>query len=115
MKKPLEKDIQRQCLEWLRLRGVLAWRANSGAMTATYKGKTRFLKFNGIDGLSDIVGVLPGGRFLACEVKRPGNTPTEDQEHFLGLVRDAGGLAVVVTSVDELIREVEAATAVQSK
>jgi hypothetical protein len=65
-------------------------------------GKRRFVRFNGAKGCSDILGILPGGRFMAVECKLPGNRPTADQQAFLDAVRTAGGLAVVVHDVAEL-------------
>jgi hypothetical protein len=40
-------------------------------------------------------------RFVALEVKLPGQKARPEQEAWLRLVRDAGGIAGVVTSVDE--------------
>lgn len=51
-------------------------------------------------GSSDLVGIGPRGRFLALEVKQPGKKPTEEQERFIAIVRAAGGVAEVVTSVE---------------
>lgn len=52
-------------------------------------------------GSADLVGVLaPGGRFLALEVKRPGERARPEQEAWLALVRTRGGFAAVVDSVD---------------
>jgi len=100
---PLEKDILKACLDLLALRRIPAWRSNSGRLRVERGGKTHLYAFSGAKGLSDILGLLPpSGRFLAVETKRPGNKPTADQEHFLGMVRDAGGLALVVTGVAEL-------------
>lgn len=53
-------------------------------------------------GVSDILGVLPNGRALAIEVKRPGGKPTEAQQLFLHEVNRAGGLAFTASSVDEV-------------
>jgi hypothetical protein len=98
-----EQDVVRQCLDWLRLVKVPAWRANSGAVTATYKGKTRLVRFNGAPGCSDVLGLLPPlGTFLAVEVKAPGRKPTPLQEGFLAGVRAAGGVAVCVYDLREL-------------
>jgi hypothetical protein len=101
---PLEREIQRQCLEWLGLHGVFCWRQNAGALTVpeAWGRKRRFVRFASVPGVSDVLGVLPGGRFLAVEVKRPGNHPTGDQAVFLASVRAAGGVALVVYSVDDL-------------
>jgi len=103
MHEPLEADILRQCLQYLQLRGVLCWRQNQGAISGTHNGKRRFLRFTSMEGVSDILGILPPtGRFLAVEVKRPGKNPTPQQAAFLGIVRQCGGLAVCVHSLDEL-------------
>jgi hypothetical protein len=61
-------------------------------------------------GSSDLIGVVaPLGKFLALEVKRPGEKATEQQQKFLEVVRMAGGIAAVVTSVEEAIAAVEGA------
>lgn len=82
----------------------VAWacRMNSGA--TRYKdanGKERFVRFHTMPGMSDIVGQMKDGRFLAMECKRRGEYPTEAQQRFLELVRDAGGVAGVVRSAQD--------------
>jgi hypothetical protein len=99
---PLEKDVQKACLQWLALVGIFAFRVNSGAMTGDYKGKRRFMRFNSAAGCADLLGVLPDGRMLACEIKRPGKVPTEKQKAFLARVQQAGGVALFAVSVDDL-------------
>lgn len=103
IRKPRETDLVKQCLDVLALRGVFAWRQNQGGMKATYKGKSRFLRFAGVDGISDIIGVLPGGKMLTVECKMPGNKPSPEQKGFIEKVRQHGGIAVVVYDVQELI------------
>ncbi len=114
---PLEKDIQRAILQYLALRGILAWRVNSGAVSGTYKGKQRFVRFNGAEGCSDIIGMIPGrlfdpprvgATFLAVEVKRPNQKPTEKQQRFLDMVSDAGAISFVARSVADVERALEA-------
>ena len=51
-------------------------------------------------GVPDIVGVYRG-RFFALEVKQPGNKPTVLQAAMLRQITAAGGIAAVVTSVEE--------------
>jgi len=102
--KPKEKEIQAACLAWLRLWGALPVRTNSGAV----KVADRLVRFNHTPGCSDALVCLPGGRFAAIEFKRPGETPTPLQQGFLVDVHAAGGLALVVTSVDELRDQLEA-------
>jgi hypothetical protein len=106
--KPTEQDIVKACLQLLALRGVPAWRNNTGGRPWTdAAGKPRLMRF-GLPGSSDILGVVPalaGGRrgmFLAVEVKRPGGKLRPEQAAFLDRVRAAGGLALCVTSDAEL-------------
>lgn len=98
-----ETEIVKECLQWLHSVGILAWRQNQGAMTASYKGKSRFIRFSGIDGISDILGACPDGRILAIEVKRPGSSPTPSQWEFLSRIQNTNGVSLWVSSVDELI------------
>ncbi len=42
------------------------------------------------------------GRFIALEVKVPGNTATKLQEYEINQIRAAGGIAAVVHSKDEV-------------
>jgi hypothetical protein len=110
MKPPLEKAIQRQMLDWLKIMGFRAWRQNSGSMPTEYKGKTRFIRFNTQDGLSDIGGWVPAKKMnstwsvpLYIEVKRPGNKASPLQQYFIDCVNKDGGIGLVATSLDEMI------------
>jgi hypothetical protein len=42
------------------------------------------------------------GRFPAIEVRRPGNKPTPEQQQFIDTINEAGGLAFVTRSVEEV-------------
>ena len=117
-----ESEIQRAILQHCnRLPGVVLWRTNSGAVTATYKGKTRFVRFNGMPGMSDLIGWrmyddVDGGaspcggctsqphiaRILAVEVKTDRGILTSLQHAFLDSVRRAGGIAIVARSVADV-------------
>ena len=103
MKPPARKEseIQREILRYLQARGIFAWKAGVGAMRAVYKNTPRFVRF-GQEGMSDIVGVLPNGRFLAIEVKRPGGRVTTAQKVFMGHVNLKYGLAFIAHSVEEV-------------
>jgi hypothetical protein len=102
MKRPTETQLVKACLDYLRLRGLVAFRVNSGAAVAGEGAARRFIRFNGAPGCSDILCVGPGGRFVACECKVGSNTTTPNQAAFLDRIRAAGGVALVVRSVDEL-------------
>ena len=57
-------------------------------------------------GISDLLCCVRG-KFVAIEVKRPGGKPTKEQECFLEKVEQAGGLGLVATSADEVIRRLD--------
>lgn len=92
-----EAATLRACLDYLKLVGALAIRANSGAV----KVGGRFVRFNSAKGCSDILACL-AGRWVSVEVKAPDGRLTPDQGEFLDDVRRAGGVALCVRSVAEL-------------
>ena len=105
MTKRLESDqkeniVLKQCLEYLNWRGLFVWRNNTGC----YKRNGSFIHY-GYLGSSDIIGILPDGRFLAVECKREkGGRLSEKQIEFLDTIKKNGGVAVCVNSVDELAK-----------
>ncbi len=54
-------------------------------------------------GIPDLVGCI-NGRFVALEVKRPGEKPTKYQENQLQAIGTAGGVTGVVTSELEALK-----------
>jgi len=57
-----EGAVVKACLDYLKIRGVFAYRQNTGAAEYQDKaGKKRFVRY-GKAGASDIVGIMPGGR-----------------------------------------------------
>lgn len=98
-------ELDRVALEWLLLRGVPAWRNNTGAYM---RGKA-FIRY-GMKGSSDILGILPpSGRFLAAEGKQEYEKVSVPQQQFLEAGNEAGGLGFVFRSLDELIESVSGA------
>jgi hypothetical protein len=107
---PLESEVLKQVLQYLYIRGVFCWRQNQGAMITEGAGsKRRVVRFASVKGISDIVGMTPEGRFVAIEVKRPGRQLEQHQEEFLQRVRDHGGVAGCVHSVEECAALLDAA------
>lgn len=105
MKPTAERDVVKACLAWLTLRGVLAWRNQT---MGTYDAAAgRYRKFTGLKGVSDVLMVLPGGRFGAVECKYGKGRLSEDQQRFIDAVNAAGGFAVVAYSLDELIEKMK--------
>jgi len=102
---PLERDIQKACLQLLRAHPKVAycWRANSGTFTEQNQdGSQRYISANSAPGCPDILGYLKGGRFLCIEVKRPGGKASRLQEQFLDRAKAAGALAALVDDPQQI-------------
>jgi hypothetical protein len=101
-----ESDVLRQVLTLLRLRGVFSWRCNT---TGVWDASRRVFRAHpGRRGVADVLGILPGGRFLAVECKGPRGRLTPEQSAFLDNVTKAGGVALVVRDVRELEQALDA-------
>jgi len=97
-----ETELVKAAIAYLRMRGWMAWRNNTGAMAWSHKGKRWYVKF-GVPGASDVFAIkLGSGRFLAVECKVGRNKPTKAQQAFIDDVRRHGGLAVCIWSLDDL-------------
>ena len=58
-------------------------------------------------GSSDLIGIRNDGKFIAVEAKGPKGRATEEQVHFVELVRRQGGLSGFARSVEQAERIVE--------
>lgn len=84
----LERDIVAAIMRYLKgLPGCFAWKTHGGMY--------------GTAGIPDVVACI-GGRFCAFEVKQPSGRLTRLQEAALEKIRDAGGVAGKVTSVEDV-------------
>jgi hypothetical protein len=93
-----EGRIKAACLRYLERRGITAWNNPSGAVEVR---PGQWLHF-GRKGSADILGCLPGDRFLAVETKAERGWLAPEQRQFLETIRGLGGLTVVVRSFREL-------------
>ncbi len=55
-------------------------------------------------GSSDLVGIAPGGRFLALEGKTGKAVATKKQKRFIEVVNDLGAIAAVVRSTEDVAK-----------
>jgi hypothetical protein len=95
----VEQGIQRAILDYLRWRGIPCYKHQNAGIR---KPDGSYIPTH-TRGVSDIIGCLPKtGRFLAIEVKRPGGKPTLEQQQFIDTINQAGGLAFVARSVEEV-------------
>lgn len=95
-----EQKIQQEIrLEASKL-GLVLFRNNTGSLQAK---NGRWVQFGLCKGSSDLIGWrVSDGKFVALEVKRPGKSPTKEQTNFIDNVLSAGGIAGVVTSIEDL-------------
>lgn len=121
MTQPLESTIQRDIRLATSRRGLRLFRNQVGVyQIVQHDGTTRTLTTGLCVGSSDLVGWTPtlitpamvGRRvalFTAIEVKRPGlGRLTPEQARFLQVVREAGGVAILGTSAEQVIAELNA-------
>ena len=81
---------------------------NSVGMVRYWKGdKHRVVRYGLGVGSADLVGIGPGGVFLAIEVKTPGTKPTRQQKKWMAMVRDLGGIAIWGHTPAQVVRELE--------
>ena len=98
MRPLLEKEIQRQILDYLEIKGIFHFRNNVGA------GKLaggRFVRF-GIPGAPDILA-LKNGIFYGIEVKRPGKKLSPLQEEFRDSMVRHGGKHLVAFNLESVM------------
>ncbi len=116
----LERDVQSDVRKALATAGVLHWRNNTGVLRDERGIPVRY----GLaEGSADLIAVVPTqlrcihchgqlppiGRFVAIECKRPGESATTEQSHWLGLVEREHGTVTVAWSVPIAMAAVETA------
>ena len=89
-----ENEVQNSILDLLSYQGIKAWRNNSispfDKASQKYRRKSKW----DINGVPDILGILPDGKFLGIEVKKDSSSkPSPDQKNF---IMEAVGLNAVV-------------------
>lgn len=102
---PLEKDIQKVCLDYLQRKGFFVWKNSS---TGIFDPTRKIFRTNaGMKGIPDLIGLLPDGRFLGVEIKRPENHLSAGQKIFHERIAENNGIAIVVHSLEELIADLK--------
>lgn len=93
-----EGDIQKAVLEFLRIHPSVAWcKVNT---VGKVKGRGGHWMTLGYPGEADITGQMKDGRFLAIEIKMPGEKPSQSQLEFLNMIKTNNGVAGWTDSID---------------
>lgn len=102
--KQTEKQIEIQILQMLRLCNVFCWKMDR---QGTFDPKLKSFRTNRnpfkIKGVSDILGILPNGQFLAIEVKSEKGKLSKEQQAFLDNVKLNGGVGVVAKNISQVV------------
>ena len=98
-----EANIQKEIMLALSQAGCTIFRNNTGAYKTEQGG---FVKYGvGGKGGSDLIGVAPGGRFLAVEVKTAKGRATQDQLNFINVIKSKNGIAFIARSAEEALEQ----------
>jgi hypothetical protein len=92
-----DKAVTRALLACTRA-GARAWRFEVGTFADLRTGQPHHI---GVKGMSDILGLCRGGRFLSIEVKTGNATRTAGQLAWARMVEALGGLYVLARYDDE--------------
>ena len=106
---PSEHEIQQRIRLACGRGTVRLWRNNTGALVDQ---QGRFVRFGLCKGSSDLIGLraleitpeLVGQRlaqFVALEIKTGSGTVSQEQQAFLRLVQELGGVAAVCRSIEQ--------------
>lgn len=108
--KKSEAEVTDEVRSFLDKRGVYYWRNQRGK----YKAKGFWIAYGGKGGSADLLGLWPGGAgvtrgtFWSIELKKPmGAFESDEQIQWLLDVRAMGGIATVVESVEDVIKNLD--------
>jgi len=87
-----ESAIQQLCRLEAAKMGAVMWRNNVGKLQDR---NGRWVTYGLCVGSCDLVGIYKS-RFVAMEIKKHGGRITPEQENFIRVVRENGGIAGVV-------------------
>lgn len=107
-----EKELENLIIDTLRLRGIFCWKNQSVGIFDPRTKRFRTTTKRQLKGVSDILGIMPDGRFLAIEVKRPVKKPrsqeqlrkiaSREQVEFIEKINENGGIGFFADNMDEL-------------
>jgi len=99
-----EAEVLKDCIKWLRSRGVVADRMNVGAGVLSDAG---FRKY-GIEGAGDIIAILSNGRHLEVECKAgKGGRWSVSQQERAKKVEWNNAIYIIVHGIEELEYKME--------
>lgn len=96
-----EANVLNDAMIALSKAGCIVWRNNCGVLPDRTGRPVRFGVGN--PGGSDLLGIAPGGVFIAIECKTAIGQPTDAQLAFIAAVRRMGGRAGIARSAADAV------------
>jgi hypothetical protein len=97
-----ERETTPEIIKWLNENNIIAWRQNSGSVRVG----SRTINMGG-KGQPDIMGILPGGRFMACENKSNGSAVAPEQLEWMDKARKQGAYVFIARDLEDVIAYIE--------
>ena len=97
-----EKEIVNAIIEYLQYKKIYCWRNQSTGVYDVKNQAFRRLPKYALNGVSDILGILPNGTFLAIEVKTKTGVASQNQKDFIQEIKKRKGVAFIARSIDEV-------------
>lgn len=98
--KQKEAKLKTDIIEYLKFLGIFCWNNRN---VGVYNPKYGKYIPSTVKGVSDIIGILPNGKFLAIEIKVKPNKLTEHQKWFLEQIKKNNGVAIVAYNLTDVI------------
>lgn len=93
--------LTKQALRILSLKGFHVWRQNNGGVYDPVK--KCFRANSSTPGISDVLGFnKKTGVIIACEIKAGKDKLSKEQEAFLLMVKESGGIALVIRTTNDI-------------
>ena len=98
-----ETALKKQCLEWLAIKGIFAYKQNCGGFKNPTGG---FYRFSSMNGLPDIVCIIKG-KYIGVELKVDKKEQSDFQIIFQENLEKAGGAYYIIRSLEDLEKVVK--------
>lgn len=105
--KQKESKLQKEIIDYLKIRGCVVFKHRNVGIYKQSTGKYIPLSA-GEKGISDIIGCMPDGKFIAIEVKAEKGKPSENQIEFLEKVKKNKGISILAYSITDVFDKLEA-------
>lgn len=97
MESPPEKDILKECRDWLKKQDFF-WVRLEGSGKLMNAGGSQFMARSSMSGMPDLL-ILKDGSTFFIELKRPGGHITDEQTELLAKARESGAIVAVASSL----------------